>query len=114
MSLPKVHVMLTADGRGEVWINDQKVPAVLAVQVTGAAGDMPQVVLTVRPGELTMDLPETGVQLLHAGPTASDFADKLDPRRLERDALERIDEATQGEAFAAAVLVQAGEFDDCR
>lgn len=114
VTLPKVHVKLTADGMSEVWLNDEKVPAVLSVHISGAAGEVPRVTMTVRPGELTADLPETGVQLLRAGPSATEFAASLSPARLERDALERIDEATQGEAFAAAVAVQAALFDDRR
>ena len=111
MSLPKVHVTLTADGRGEVWVNDEKLPGVIAVTVMGAAGELPRVVATVRPGELTVDMPEAGVQLLRSGPSATEFAARLDPRRLERDALDRLDDGTQGEAFAAAVAAQAAEFD---
>lgn len=112
MTLPKVHVELTADGRGEVWLNDQKLPAVLAVHIYGAAGEVPRVVVTVRPGELTVDLPETGVHLLGAGPGLAEFADQLNPARLEGLALEHqeMHDGTQGEAFAAAVTRLAAEF----
>lgn len=112
MTLPRVHVKLTADGRGEVWVNDQQLPGVLAVNVLGAAGEVPRVVATIRPDEVTIDLPEAGMQLLRSGPSATEFAARINPRRLERDALARLDDvATQGEAFAAAVSVQAAEFD---
>lgn len=112
--LPSVRVHATADGRGELWLNDQKIPAVLAVQVHAAAGEVPTVTVTVRPGELTVDLPETGVQLLRGGASAVEFADRLNPARLEGLALEHLEQdpdATQGEAWSRAVAQAAGEFD---
>lgn len=114
MSLPRVHVKLSADGQPpEVWINDERVPSVLGVNVSGGAGDLPRVTMTVRPGELEIDTPQAGVQVLRTGPTATEFAAALSPARLEADALARLDDAaTQGEAFAAAVAVQAAAFDD--
>lgn len=113
MSLPQVRVHLTADGRGEVFVNDEPLAGVLAVTVVGAVGDLPRVIVTLRPGDITADLPEAGVQLLQAGPDATAFAAQVDPRRLERDALQHLDDCpTQGEAFAAALRAQAADFDD--
>ncbi len=112
MTLPEVRVVLNADGTGEVWVNGVKLPGVIAIQVSGAVREVPQVFVTLRPGQVVTNLPESGVQLFTAGPTATEFAARLDPRRLERDALDRIEDGTQGEAFAAAVAVQATDFDD--
>jgi hypothetical protein len=112
MPLPKVHVKLTADGNGEVWLNDQKIPAVIAVDISGAVREQPTVTVTVIPGEVTVDLPETGVQLIGAGPSLADFVERLNPARLEALALEggTLD-VTAGEAFAAAVAQLAAEFE---
>lgn len=112
MALPSVRAVLNADGTGEVWVDDVKLPGVLAVVVSGSAGQVPQVQVTLRPGQVVTDLPETGVQLLRAGPSATEFADRLNPVLLEQRALEHIEVNTQGEAFAAAVRDQAAMFDD--
>lgn len=112
VSLPSVHVRLAADGSCAVTINGTELPAVIGVQILGKAGEVPRLMVELRPGEITVDLPETGVQIIQSGPTATDFARSLSPARLEQDALQRIEEGTQGEAFAAAVLAQAGLFDD--
>lgn len=111
MPLPGVRVTLNADGTGEVWLNDKLLPGVIAVHIDGAARGVPQVQITLRPDQVVANLPETGVQILRAGASAAEFADRLDPRRLEHDALQHLDDATQGEAFAAAVAAQAADFD---
>lgn len=113
MPLPKIRVVLSADGTSEVWLNDEKLPAVLAVHVSGAAGEMPRVVVTIRPGELTADLPETGVTVPRDGPGATAFAGQLNPARLEGLALQHLElhDGTTGEAFAAAAALMAAEFD---
>lgn len=116
MSLPSVRVTLNADGTGEIWVDDRKLSGVIGVQVHGAAGEVPAVTVTVRPGQLTADLPETGVQLLQAGGGAAEFVERLNPARLEGLALEYLEmhDGTQGEAFAAAVTRMAAEFEAAR
>lgn len=114
MPLPHVRVTLNADGTGEVLVDDVKLPGVLGVQVVGAAGDVPRVAVTIRPGTVIADLPEAGVQFVQTGPSASGFAGQLNPVRLEGLALEHMErsgeEMTTGEAFAAAVAELAAKY----
>jgi len=117
MPLPHVQVSLSADGTGEVLVDGVKLPGVLGVQIVGAARDVPHVAVTIRPGTVVADLPEAGVQLLQAGPTAAGFAEQLNPARLEALALKALDgddDLTQGEAFAAAVARMADEYAQTR
>lgn len=116
MALPHVHVTLNADGTGEVLVNGEKLPGVLAVEVRGGAGHVPQVLVTLRPTEMIADLPEGTVTVVQSGPTAADFADQLSPARLEGLALEHLElhDGTNGEAFAAAVTQMADEYTQAR
>lgn len=113
---PKVRVVLNEDGSGEVWMNDEKLPGVLAVQVTGAAREQPRVVVTVIPGTLTADLPETGVQLVtHVQGSASEFIASVNPRALEQKVVDDGDMGTSfGEGFVGVLSQMAAEFDALR
>ena len=112
MTLPRVSVMAAPGEAPTVTVDGSLVPGVRSAQITVGAGGVPQVSLVLDAAEVDLVLP-AGVTVLRAGPSAADFADQLNPQRLERDALERMDDdVTQGEAFAAAVAKQAALFDD--
>jgi len=111
VSLPRVSVIAAAGEPPTVTVDGSLIVGVRSAQVTVTADGVPQVSLVLTAAAVDVELP-AGVTVLRAGPNATEFVNSLDPRRLERDALDRIDDATQGEAFAAAVAVQAGEFDD--
>lgn len=112
--MPPARIAVTA-APGEppsVTVNGLPMPAVQQVQVTATAVGVPQVSLVLAAAQVDLDL-DGQVTVLRAGPTATEFADRLDPSRLERDALSALDDdLTQGEAFAAAVVAQAVDFDD--
>lgn len=111
MSLPTVAVHAAFGEAPDVTVDGTPIDGVHSAQVTVAADGVPRVVLVLSASAVTVELP-AGVSVLQAGPDATTFAAQLDPRRLERDALEQIDTQTQGEAFAAAVTAQAADFDD--
>ena len=112
MTLPRVSVMAAAGEAPTVTVDGSPVPGVRSAQITVGAGGVPQVSLVLDAAAVDLVLP-AAVTVLRAGPTAVDFAAQLSPARLERDALERLeDDVTQGEAFTAAVAVQARIFDD--
>lgn len=112
MSLPKVSIMAAAGEAPTVTVDGSPVAGVRSAQVTVTADGVPQVSLVLTADAVDLDLP-AGVTVLRAGPGAAEFAAQVDPRRLERDALDRLDDCpTQGEAFAAAVRAQAADFDD--
>lgn len=94
-----------------VHVNGMPLPAVKSAQVTATVDGVPQVALVLAASQVDWDGDAT-ITVLRAGPGATDFADQLDVQQLEHDALTRIDDCTQGEAFAAAVRVQAAAFDD--
>lgn len=94
-----------------VSVNGVPLPAVSRAQVTADVNGVPQVSLVLSAAQVDLD-GDAQVTVLKAGPNASEFADQLDVVRLERDALDRIDDQTTGEAFAAAVRAQAADFDD--
>lgn len=117
MSLPHVQVTLNATGTGEVLVDGEKLPGVIGVQITGHAGGVPQVAVTLRPDQVVTDLPESGVTVVQAGGGATPFADGLNPARLEALALEtmaQMSDCTTGEAFAAALVQLAAEYDQAR
>ncbi len=111
MTLPRVSIMATAGEAPTVTVDGSPIPGVRSAQVTVTADGVPQVSLVLAATAVDTDLP-AGVTVLQAGPSAVDFAERVDPRRLERDALEHIEALTQGEAFAAAVRAQAADYDD--
>lgn len=111
MTLPRVSIMAAAGEAPTVTVDGSPVAGVRSAQVTVAADGVPQVSLVLAAFTVDTDLP-AGVTVLRAGPSAADFAERVDPRRLERDALEHIEALTQGEAFAAAVRAQAADYDD--
>lgn len=112
MSLPRVSVQAAAGEPPVVTVDGSVIAGVRSAQVTVAADGVPQVSLVLAATGVDVALP-AGVTVLRAGGSAREFAAHLDPRRLERDALARLDDAsTQGEAFAAAVALQAADADD--
>lgn len=92
-------------------VNGIPLPAVASVQVTATATGVPQVSVVIAAAQVDLDT-DAQVTVLRAGPSASEFAQQIDVRRLERDALENLDDRTQGEAFTAAVRAQAADYDD--
>lgn len=95
-----------------VSINGVPVPAVKSAQVTASGDGVPQVALVLAASRVDLDT-DAQITVVKAGPGAAEFADQLDPVRLEHDALDMIDEGlTQGELFARAVTLQAADFDD--
>ncbi len=111
MTLPRVSIMATAGEAPVVTVDGSPVAGVRSAQVTVTADGVPQVSLVLAATVVDTDL-SARVTVLQAGPSAADFAERVDPRRLERDALEHIEALTQGEAFAAAVRAQAADYDD--
>lgn len=112
MSLPRVSVQAAAGEPPVVTVDGSPVPGVRSAQVTVTADGVPQVSLMLTATQVDVVLP-AGVTALRAGGSAREFAAQMDTRRLERDALARLDNAgTQGEAFAAAVALQAADMDD--
>ena len=113
MALHHVEVVLRADSTGEVLIDGVKLRGATAVQITGAVRERPQVQITLVPDRVTADLPDTDVTVLRPG-GAAEFADALNPARLQGLALQHMDhdpDATHGEAYAAALAVMAAEFE---
>lgn len=112
MSLPRVTVAGAAGEAPTVTVDGSQVVGVRSAQVTVSADGVPQVSLVLMASAVDVELP-AAVTVLRAGPTASDFADRLSPSKLEDDALLAAmdDDVTQGEVFAAAVRIQAAEFD---
>lgn len=111
MTLAHVLVHAAAGEAPTVTVDGQALPGVTSAQITVTADGVPRVALVLTAATVELELP-AGVSVLRSGPSAVDFARRVDVRRLERDALDRIDDASQGEAFAAALTVQAREFDD--
>lgn len=111
MPLPSVRVTARPGEDPVVAVDDRELPGVLSVQVSAVTGQVPHVSLVLAAGVLSLDVAGQ-VRVMRAGPSAAEFADQLDVKRLERDALERLDDSTQGEAFAAAVRAQASDYDD--
>ena len=110
--LPRVSVSLLNPGEAPtVRVDGLPVAGVRSAQVTVTADGIPQVSLALSADSVDVELPAQ-VTVMRAGPGAVQFAQQLDPIRLEHDALEHDDDATQGEAFAAAVAAQAADFDD--
>lgn len=112
MSLPRVSIMSAAGESPTVTVDGSLIAGVRSAQVTVSKDNIPQVSLVLAADAVDLELP-AGVTVLRAGSPAAAFADQVDPRRLERDALQHLDACgTQGEAFAAAVRAQAADFDD--
>lgn len=113
MSLPKVSVQAEPGEPPTVTVDGSPVPGVRSAQITVTDGHVPQVSLVLAASAVDVELP-AGVTVLRAGPSATDFAEQLSPARLEGLALAHLElaDGTQGEAFAAAIAVMAGEFDD--
>lgn len=111
VSLPQVTVHAALGDAPTVTVDGTPVAGVQSAQITVGRGGIPQVSLVLHAATVSLELP-AGVTVIKAGPSAAQFADQLDPRRLEHDALEVIEAATTGEAFTAAVRAQAADFDD--
>lgn len=114
MALLDVQVTLLPGDNGEVLIDGEKLPGVTAVHVTGSVRNNPHVTITLAPNRVLARLPETAVTVLRPG-GAAEFADGLNPARLQAIALEYLDanpDMTHGEAFAQAVVYLAGESED--
>lgn len=112
MSLPHVTVTARPGEAPLVLVDGSALPGVRWAQITVTADGVPQVSVMLTASAVDLDLP-AGVTALRAGPSATEFARGLSPARLEQDALERLDDdVTQGEAFKAAVSVQAALVDD--
>jgi hypothetical protein len=111
MPLPSVEVTAHPGEEPAVRVDGVPLPGVLSVQVSAVTGQVPHVSLVLAAGELSLDVAGQ-VRVMRTGPSATEFADALDVKRLERDALDRLDDSTQGEAFAAAVRAQASDYDD--
>lgn len=111
--MPPARVAITAlPGEApSVQVNGLPLPAVRSVQVTATADHVPQVSVVFSAAQVDFDL-EGQITIIRSG-SAIEFAQQLDVRRLEHDALSGFDsDLTQGEAFAVAVRAQAAEFDD--
>lgn len=112
MPLPTVRVTAVPGEPPTVTVNGAAIDGVRTVQVGVAADQMPQVIVTIAAWAVECDLPAQ-VGVLRRGPAATTFADGVNPARLEGLALEHLElhDGTQGEAFAAAILQMAAEFD---
>ena len=110
MSLPRVTVTGAAGEAPTVAVDGSQVPGVRSAQMTISADGVPHVSLMLAASAVDVELP-AAVTVLRAGPTASDFASRLSPKRLEDDALTQDEDNTLGESFAFAVAQQAAEFD---
>lgn len=111
--MPPARVAVTAlpGEPPSVTVNGLPLPAVRSVQVTAAADHVPQVSVVFAAAQVDLDV-DGQVTVIRTG-SAVEFAQQLDVRRLEHDALDGFDsDLTQGEAFAVAVRAQAAEFDD--
>jgi len=113
MSLPTVHITATPGEAPTVTVNGAAISGVRTAQIGVGADQMPQVIVTLTAGQVELDLPAQ-VGVLRAGPAASNFAQGVNPARLEGLALEHLElhDGTQGEAFAAALAQMAAEFDE--
>lgn len=118
MPLPHVQALLRADGTGDIFVNEVRLPGVVGMQITAHAGGVPHVAVTLRPDQVLAELPDADVQLVQAGPTAVDFAAQLNPGRLDELALAQMEasneDLTMAEAFAAAITQMADEFAQAR
>jgi hypothetical protein len=112
MALPTVRVTAVPGEPPTVTVNGAAIDGVRKAQIGVAADQMPQVVVTIAAWAVECELP-AGVAVLHSGPAASNFAQGLNPARLEGLALQHLDahDGTNGEAFAAAAAQMAAEFD---
>lgn len=112
MPLPTVFLGAVPGEAPKVFVNGARIDGVRSVSVGVAADQMPQVIVTLTAGKVECELPAQ-VGVLRRGPAASSFADGVNPARLEGLALEHLElhDGTQGEAFAAAVVAMAAEFD---
>lgn len=110
--LPRVSVQAALGEPPTVTVDGNPVPGVRSVQVTVSKDAIPQVALVLAADTVDVELP-AGVSVLRAGGSLADFADALNPARLEALALAAHEQAdlTQGEAFAAAVAQLAAEHD---
>jgi hypothetical protein len=116
MPLPAVGIAMHSPGDPPtVTVGGVLVAGVRSVQVTAAQDHLPQVSLVLTAASVDVQLP-AGVTVLQTGPGVTDFAEQLNPARLEGLALARMDEtdATTGEAFAAAVAQMADEYAQAR
>lgn len=115
MPLPVVTITAGPGDAPAVTVDGTAVPGVRSAQIVVSADHLPQVVLSLAAERVELDLP-AGVAVLRAGPGAAEFADQLNPARLEGLALEHLElhDGTQGEAFAAAAALMAAEFDAAR
>lgn len=110
--LPRVSVVAQPGAAPRVSINGVELPAVRSAQVTSTVDGIPQVSVVFTAARVDLDV-DAQVTVVTAGGGATAFAERLDPQRLENDALLHLeDDLTQGEAFTAAVRAQASDWDD--
>lgn len=112
MSLPKVSVQAHPGEPPVVTVGGSPIAGVRSAQITVSADHVPQVSLVLTAAAVDVELP-AGVTVLRAGPGATEFAEQLNPARLEGLALQHMEmtDGTTGEAFTAAARVMADEFE---
>lgn len=113
MPLPTVRITGVPGEPPVVTVNGAQIDGVRTAQIAVAADHMPQVIVTIAAWAVDCELP-AGVAVLQAAGGATNFAQGINPARLEGLALEHMElhDGTQGEAFAAAAALMAAEFDD--
>ena len=109
--LPTVSVQAAAGEPPTVTVNGSPVAGVRSAQVTVTQDGIPQVSILLHAAVVDVELP-AGVSVLQAGPSAAEFAEQLNPARLEGLALQQQEAAdlSMGESFANAVAQLAAEF----
>lgn len=110
MSLPRVVLRGAAGEAPTVSVDGVPIAGVVSSQVTVAADGVPRVAVVLSASAVEVEVP-AAVSVIRSGPSAGAFVQTLSPVRLEQDALGRVDEASMGESFVAALAVQAAEFD---
>jgi hypothetical protein len=113
MTLARVSITARPGELPQVLVDGTPLPAVSRVQVTATPDGIPQVAVVFSAGQVDVD-GEAAVSVVRAGPSMVAFAEQLDARRLERDALEADEDLPQGQAFKEAVRAQAADFDGRR
>lgn len=114
MPLPRVRI--TAEEPGDdpvITVNGNELPAVTGFYLRLAEGSVPVVGVEFRAGSVTADLP-AGVSVAVAGPTASDFAERIDPEQFEADILAALEEeglaGSTGSAARRVLISYAEDF----
>lgn len=116
MPLPRVVIRAAAGDAPLVTVDGVTLPGVRSTQIHVAQDRAPQVALVLAADAVDAELP-AGVTVMRQGGGAGEFADGLNPARLQTLALQVLDhdpDVTQGEAFAAALVQLAEEWDATR